>query len=182
MPRASKTVEAARQPKLIVDIVHRHKSWKKNMPAIDRLCRKWAKACFYARRDCYCVIALASDADLQDMNKTWRGKDKPTNVLSFANYDRKRLLAEFRKRSKEPIALGDIVISWQTVVREAKQQNKKTIDHAAHMVIHGILHLLGYDHRRDADASAMERLEKKILAGFGISDPYAYTICGEDHD
>lgn len=104
------------------------------------------------------ALALADDAMLHDLNRRFRGKDKATNVLSFP--------------SGEEEFLGDIAISLQTVVREAAEQDKKPGDHALHMLVHGLLHLLGYDHDTDEDAEEMESLERRVLENLGIADPY----------
>ncbi len=102
-------------------------------------------------------LVLANDAFVRKLNHDYRGKDKPTNVLSFPG---------------EGNYLGDIVLARQTVVREAKEQGKTARAHTTHLIIHGMLHLLGYDHERNADAKKMEALEIKILKKLGISNPY----------
>ena len=103
-------------------------------------------------------IEFMSDDDIQALNKQFRQKDKPTNVLSFPN--------------DEGDYIGDIAISVDTVTAEADSQKKDIKDHLLHMVVHGTLHLLGYDHESDADAEEMEALEIKILDQFGINNPY----------
>jgi probable rRNA maturation factor len=105
------------------------------------------------------AIVLTSDAGMQALNLKWRGKDAPTNVLSFPS-------------GGEQGHLGDVVLAYETVEGEAKQQNIAIADHAAHLVVHGMLHLLGYDHEQEDDAVKMERLETEILATLGIADPY----------
>lgn len=116
-------------------------------------------------------ILLADDARVQDLNRTYRDKDAPTNVLSFA------LAADAAGGPQpipgEPIALGDLAIAFETVVREAQAEGKRLRDHLYHLVVHGTLHLLGHDHIDETDAAAMERLEIGILATLGIADPYA---------
>lgn len=110
------------------------------------------------------TIRLVDDAESRTLNRDYRGKDAPTNVLSFP----------FEPPPGMDLALlGDLVICHPVVVREAAEQNKSVADHYAHMVVHGTLHLLGYDHIDDDDAEKMERLEREILAAVGISDPYA---------
>jgi probable rRNA maturation factor len=109
-------------------------------------------------------IALSSDAHVQMLNAGFRGKDKPTNVLSFP-------------APESPIAfttkqLGDIVIARETVEREATERGIPFADHLRHLTVHGLLHLLGYDHETDGDAFEMESLETDILARLGIPDPY----------
>ncbi len=104
-------------------------------------------------------VLLADDAALQALNRQWRGKDKPTNVLSFPAPDGAG-------------TLGDIAIAYETVAREAHEQGKTIADHATHLLVHGLLHLLGYDHEADSDAAEMEGLERDILARLDVSDPY----------
>lgn len=108
------------------------------------------------------TILLTNDAALQSMNKQFRGLDKPTNVLSFA-------AAEIG--GAEGYA-GDIAIALETVMAEAADQGKSAADHLSHMVVHGTLHLLGYDHETDEEAEEMERLEVSILARLGVANPY----------
>lgn len=107
-------------------------------------------------------ILLCDDGFIQDLNKKWRGFDKPTNVLSFPAGDTEDL---------GPI-LGDIVIAHGTAAREAKDEEKQLRDHVTHLLVHGFLHLVGYDHLTTAEAEEMEALERTILAELGIADPY----------
>lgn len=104
------------------------------------------------------------EKESQQLNHEYRGQDKPTNVLSFP--------AEMPMFEGEPEMLGDIAICSQVVEREARDQDKPLRSHWAHMVVHGVLHLLGYDHIEDAEALEMEALERDILASLGIEDPY----------
>lgn len=123
------------------------------------------------------TIRLVDDAESQQLNLDYRGKDKPTNVLSFpaqmdefeAEFDIPELLAELGDDSY----LGDLVISAPTVAREAREQQKPIMDHWAHLVIHGCLHLQGYDHIEDAEAEIMEGLEIQLLAKLSIANPYS---------
>lgn len=114
-------------------------------------------------------IALADDATVRALNRDYRGKDKPTNVLSFAEGD-----SDFPDMPDVPAPLGEIVLALETVLAEAADQGKAAADHLTHLTVHGVLHLLDYDHERgDAEAQAQERLETAILAGLGVADPYA---------
>ena len=108
-------------------------------------------------------IKIIDEAESQDLNHTYRGKDQPTNVLSFPAD-----LPDF----VESDYLGDLAICAAIVISEATEQNKPINAHWAHMSIHGILHLLGYDHIEDEEAEEMEALEVEILGGMGIADPY----------
>jgi probable rRNA maturation factor len=109
-------------------------------------------------------IVLADDARIRELNRTWLGKDKATNVLSFPSPG---------GPSSEPRFLGDIVLAFETIEREAGTEGKPLAHHVAHLAVHGVLHLLGYDHERDSEAEKMERRERIILAQLGIADPYA---------
>lgn len=114
-------------------------------------------------------IVLADDALVQQLNRDYRGKDKPTNVLSFALTE-----AEEPEAEDAPTLLGDVILAWETVAREAAEQDKPVSDHLSHLVVHGVLHLLGYDHEVDEDAEEMEGLEIEVLKTLGIADPYAH--------
>ena len=109
------------------------------------------------------TIRFVDDAESQALNRDYRGSDRPTNVLSFP----------FECPPSVPLSLlGDLVICHPVVVAEAAEQDKALGDHYAHMVVHGTLHLLGHDHLEESEAEAMEALERDILAGLGITDPY----------
>lgn len=112
-------------------------------------------------------VALSDDASVQDLNLRYRGKDKPTNVLSFP-----ASAAGHPAGGAEPRALGDLVLAYETLVREAGEQGIPLAHHLQHLVVHGLLHLLGFDHETEADAEEMEAIEVEILAGLGIPNPY----------
>jgi probable rRNA maturation factor len=116
----------------------------------------------------HCVsVALLSDAEVRSLNKVFRGKDAPTNVLSFPS------AASARGASKgAPAFLGDVALAYETVASEASSQGQSVLQHAAHLVTHGVLHLAGFDHGAEAEAERMEQTERTILAKFGIPDPY----------
>jgi probable rRNA maturation factor len=148
---------ATRRPRLSCQVVILDAGWLKALPGVERLVRKAARAA--ARRGKSLNVALADDKGVRVLNKRDRKKDTPTNVLSYP--------------SGERAFLGDIVLARQTVWREARAQKKSPADHVAHLVVHGTLHLLGYDHETgDADAERMEALERRILKRLGIADPY----------
>jgi probable rRNA maturation factor len=118
-------------------------------------------------------VLLADDAVLRALNQEWRDRDQPTNVLSFpatATRPGETPLAEF---AGVPLLLGDIALGFETCAAEAERDGRTLSDHVAHLVVHGVLHLLGYDHEDDADAATMEGFEIRILAGMGIGNPYA---------
>jgi len=115
------------------------------------------KAAFSSKKKKEVSVVLASDAFVRKLNREFRSKDKPTNVLAFPGGENH---------------LGDIILARQTVVREAREQQKTPHDHAIHLIVHGILHLLGHDHMREKEASKMEACEIKILKKLGIKNPY----------
>jgi probable rRNA maturation factor len=124
----------------------------------------WAETALSALKpDAELTIRIADEAESQQLNHEYRGKNKPTNVLSFP-FD--------APPGIELPLIGDLVICPQVVATEAQEQEKTLRDHFAHMVVHGCLHLLGFDHIEPSDAAEMETLEKKLLADIGIDDPY----------
>ena len=124
-----------------------------------------------ARFCCEISIRLTDDNEVQTLNAQYRGKDKPTNVLSFPMLERDDLLA--LSADGPPEMLGDIALAWETCTREASEKAISVEHHATHLIIHALLHLAGLDHEiSPADARAMEKLEIKTLAYLGIADPY----------
>ncbi len=117
-------------------------------------------------------LVFTDDAEQQSLNRDWRDKDRPTNVLSFPNMDEPGDLHPAAGESL-PRLLGDVVLARETVLREAAEQGKSAADHTTHLLVHGLLHLLGQDHEEAAEAEAMEALEREILGALGIADPYA---------
>jgi len=115
-------------------------------------------------------VILNDDAEQRRLNCTYRGTDAPTNVLSFALSDPAGLAPG------APVLLGDVLLAFETIVREAAEQKKPVADHLRHLVVHGVLHLLGFDHQSDAEAAAMETLEIEILKFLGVPDPYRDTM------
>ena len=111
-------------------------------------------------------LVFTDDAHIRGLNRQWRGKDKPTNVLSFPAFPG-------HAGTSLPPLLGDIVLAWETVSREAELEEKPLDHHIAHLIVHGLLHLLGYDHEVDDEAETMETLERAALARLAIPDPYA---------
>ena len=116
-------------------------------------------------------LLFTSDVEVHELNREWRQRDKPTNVLSFPMLERGELLA--LAGDGPPVLLGDIALAHETCAREAAEKGVPLADHAAHLIIHGLLHLAGHDHETSAeDAEAMEALEVKALAILGVADPY----------
>ena len=127
--------------------------------------RRWAEAALLGKkREAELSLRLVDADEGQALNRDYRGKDYATNVLSFP--------AELPPGLKLPL-LGDLVLCAPVVAREAAEQGKPLAAHYAHLTVHGVLHLLGYDHMAEAEAERMEAEERRILAGLGIADPYA---------
>lgn len=135
-------------------------------PLIDRILKATLEQLGFDTIDSELSLVFTDDADIRSINEKWRHIDKPTNVLSFP------ALALVPGQQPGPV-LGDIVIAHETVQREAEEGQKEFEDHLSHLLVHGLLHLSGYDHQNDDEAEQMEELERKILKSIGISDPYA---------
>lgn len=118
------------------------------------------------------AVRLSDDAEVQQLNRDFRGKDKPTNVLSFPQVQTD-LLDMLANTDDGEILLGDIVLAQETCAREAVEKNISFADHATHLMMHGALHLVGYDHQDDVSATRMEEIEVKALASLGLANPYA---------
>ncbi len=153
---------------------------EENLPTSQDF-QRWGKAVF-AELDkddnVELTIRLTDNDEVQQLNRDYRGKDKPTNILSFPFEEIPIDPLELQMAYAGDVAelgvpfIGDLVIATSVMENEAKQQNKNLFNHYAHITIHGILHLLGYDHIEDNEAEAMESLEKQILATLGIANPY----------
>ena len=136
---------------------------RKGVPAAVSF-RKWVAAALEGRiREADLAIRIVGSREGRALNRHYRGKDYATNVLSFP--------AELPEGVRMPL-LGDLVICAPVVAREAKEQRKPLAAHYAHLTVHGALHLLGWNHEDEREAEAMERLEREILAGLGLPDPY----------
>jgi probable rRNA maturation factor len=155
--------------RLTIDIVHDFDGWAV-IPEIELLIEAAASA-LQAEVDLGCAHAsvallLAGDVEVRQLNAKWRGIDKATNVLSFP-------APEMPGDLVQDDVLGDIAMACETVLAEATDQGVTPAHHLQHLVVHGLLHLLGYDHENQADATEMEGVEIDILARLGIADPYA---------
>lgn len=119
-------------------------------------------------------INLADDTSLHALNKRYRGRDKPTNILSFATLEPEGVSSALAAMGADspPLHLGDLAVADGVVAAESAAQNKDRADHLNHLIVHGVLHLLGFDHLTDADADRMEAREEEILASLGTLDPY----------
>jgi len=138
--------------------------------AMDETTETWADA---SGRVAEISIVFTDDADVAGLNSQFRGRDGATNVLSFPALSEEDPLASNPGAHGPPVLLGDVVLAFETISTEAADQGKTVADHVTHLVIHGILHLLGYDHQVDAEAQVMEQLEIRALAALGVADPYA---------
>ena len=140
----------------IVEIQIRDKHfWRLICP--KAFCRHAIESAWMGRPDVEISVVLANDKFVHKLNKQYRGKDKPTNVLSFEN---------------EGVCAGDIVVAYGVLVREAREQHKSFRAHLAHLLVHGTLHLQKYDHLTNRQAEKMEKLETKIMQKLGYPDPY----------
>jgi len=154
----------------VIEIEIEDPAWTEALPDVEALTEAAALAALAqdGAQDEGVVLLLTDDAAVQALNARFRDKDKPTNVLSFpAPHNPER-------------HLGDVALAYGVCVREAAEQGKPLAHHLQHLVAHGVLHLLGYDHMSDDEAEAMEGLERVVLAGLGIPDPYQAD--GRDHD
>ena len=158
---------------LEIAVIARDPLWRDLEPRFESLVRRAAEAVFChdaARRGLdgpvEASIVLADDALVRDLNRTYRRQDRPTNVLSFPNDGK-------LEGVNGPCLLGDVILARETVVREARDQGKSVAEHMSHLVVHGLLHLLGFDHDETPQAEKMEALEVTILAAIGIEDPYS---------
>lgn len=118
------------------------------------------------------ALLACDDARIAELNGDFRAKPTPTNVLSWPSEERSPDVPGTHPEAPDDIELGDIAIAFETCTREAETQNKPFEAHVSHLLVHGTLHLLGYDHINDADALLMEQLEREILGKMGIPDPY----------
>jgi probable rRNA maturation factor len=150
-----------------LDVAVSYATERKGVPSAASF-RKWVAAALDRRiREADLSIRIVGEDEGRALNRHYRGKDYATNVLSFPA----ELPEGLPKGVKLPL-LGDLVICAPVVAREAAEQGKPLNDHYAHLTVHGALHLLGWDHENEADAEAMEALERQILAGLGVADPY----------
>ena len=147
-----------------ISVVIEEPRWREDA-ALLRLIRRASRLALHEKTGAALTILLTDDARLRALNAAFRGKDKATNVLSFPS------------PASDTLYLGDIALAYGVVEREARAQGKSFAAHAAHLVVHGVLHLTGHDHKKAKDARLMEALETGMLARLGIADPYAPRPC-----
>lgn len=168
-PRVASTLPPAK-----IAVERLDPAWSALAPGISSVARKAARAALAAALPtgprAEIALALGDDALLRRLNRDYRGRDKPTNVLSFPFAAPPGTLAQSGR------FLGDVAVARETLLAEAAAEGKPAVNHLSHLIVHGVLHLLGYDHERAADARRMEALERKILAGLGIPDPYRVRL------
>lgn len=149
--------------------------WCDAVPVAEEVCRRAASAALAglcAPGGAELSIVLADDETIRALNREWRRIDAPTNVLAFPGDPDMSAPAGIAKGDAPPLLLGDVIVALETTQAEARRDAKPLADHLAHLIVHGTLHLRGYDHENDMDAEEMEALETSILRGLGIEDPY----------
>ena len=139
-----------------IQVLDKHFYWARLR--LGQFCRKVVQNAWHGDEDAIVSVVLADNDFVQDLNRRYRGKNKPTKVLSFEN--------------EAPLA-GDIVVAYGVLTREAKEMHKPFLVHLAHLLVHGTLHLQGYDHLTDKQANKMEKLEIKLLKEMGYDNPYS---------
>jgi len=162
-------------PDIALEIIIADKRWQR-IPKLRQHLLKTAREIppylpKHLRFPCSMTLLLTNDAEMRRLNRDFRGHDKPTNVLSFPHFTPRQLTKMGKTKGRK--YAGDIALGYQYVVVESNKTNKILINHAIHLLIHGILHILGYDHKSSAGASRMETLEKRIMSGLGLPNPYA---------
>ena len=153
---------------VVIDLAVPCAKWRRALPGVEKLARAAARAALTRAGKklgtAELSLVLADDEVVAALNERWRGRKGPTNVLAFASDE--------GVMPPAPRLLGDVVLAYETVAMEAREQGKALGDHLRHLVIHGVLHLLGYDHDAAGPARRMEALETRILALLGVSNPY----------
>lgn len=162
---------------LTVDVTIEAPEWTSMLPDAEAAAREaaqlaWSETLGGAGGPAEISILLADDAAVRSLNRRHRGQDRPTNVLSFP-------IGDADGGTAMPVMLGDVVLASGVVAREASVQGKPVDAHLRHLVVHGVLHLLGYDHETDPDAESMESLEVEILEKLAVPNPYRYRGAAE---
>ena len=160
-------------PEIDIAVIVRDERWQA-VGSVEDVCCEAARAAYDAveyecANQAEASIVLADDTFVAELNREYRDRDGPTNVLSFAAMDDE----DAAMQPDMPVMLGDIIIAQETTAGEADNMGIALESHLRHLVVHGMLHLLGYDHETDDDAAVMEPMETSILATLGVADPYA---------
>ena len=159
--------------RVAVDVAILDARWGQAVPEVEAVVRRAAFAAFGAGPRPVCAgeisLALVNDVEIRRLNHQYRQQDCPTNVLSFPGE------TVAMKQGAAPVMLGDVVIAFETACAEADTEGKPLADHLCHLVVHGVLHLLGYDHIAASAADEMEGLERNVLGRLGVPDPYAVS-------
>lgn len=155
-----------------VEVVIQYERWLEALPKVDKAVQKtvafaWQEAGIKKVGIPEISVFLSNDADIKEINREYRGVDKPTNVLSFPAIEEDVLL-----EPNMPYLAGDIVLAFETCQEEATAEGKTLSDHMMHLLVHGVLHLAGFDHIKDDEADEMEAKEVEILAKLGVKNPY----------
>ncbi len=169
---------------IVIDVALTDPLWTDSLADCRQLAQRAVHQALASRpgpagQACEVSLALADDAKVRGLNRDYRGRDEPTNVLSFPAQ------AGPPAAGDGPWLLGDVVLARETLIREAADQNKSLSEHFAHLVVHGVLHLLGHDHMNESEADTMERLEAEALGRLGIPNPYLArpgTVSGEPRE
>lgn len=169
-------LEYTREEPALIDIEAANDKW--TTADLDTICRAAVAALQSQQMDRVGVelaIRLSDNDEVQILNRDYRGKDKPTNVLSFPNFDQDEITIQkqITGPAPMPLHLGDLVLAHGVLSRECQEQNKLFPHHLMHLIVHGVLHLLGDDHITDEEAEIMEQKERQILAELGVTDPYS---------
>jgi probable rRNA maturation factor len=168
-------------PDFTIDVASACAAWRQVCPGAEELARGaaqlalargWAVLKLAWQEKVELGIVLADATEQQHLNRNHRGLDAPTNVLAFQSWE-----PSTQVPAGAPVLLGDVVLALEIIAREASERDKPIADHVRHLVVHGVLHLLGFDHLTPAEAEAMESLERSILAEMGIPDPYRDPMC-----
>ncbi len=169
-------------PQITIVVTVLTPAWRDTLCEAEPLARRAARAALAVAEEGVAEVGeaevglvLADDAMLGRLNRRYRGVEGPTNVLSFAASEGAASEGA-APDSSGFVLLGDVVLAYETIRRESEEQGKRFSDHLCHLVVHGVLHLLGYDHGTEAQAAAMERLEIDALAGLGVSHPYVLAV------
>jgi probable rRNA maturation factor len=152
----------------VIEVLLSYDGWRAACPDVERMAERTAETALAEAgklSNTVVGIVLGDAAAQRQLNRAYRGQDTATNVLAFP-------LGDAAAPAGAPVLLGDVVLAFETVAREAAEQAKPLADHLRHLIVHGVLHLLGFDHENDTDAAMMEAREVEILQVLGVPDPY----------